>query len=35
MKLGRGIFGVKEYLSHDPSVFNGLDDLTRESLRFS
>ena len=34
-KLGRGIFGVKEYLSHHPSVFNALDNLTREALQFS
>lgn len=33
-KLGRGIFGVKEYLSHHPSVFNALDNLTREALQF-
>ena len=34
-KLGRGIFGVKEYLSLHPSVFNALDNLTREALQFS
>ena len=32
-KLGRGTFGVKEYLSQHPAVFNALTDLTREALQ--
>lgn len=32
-KLGRGTFGVKEYLSQHPTVFNALKDLTREALQ--
>lgn len=34
-KLGRGTFGVKEYLSQHPTVFDALSDLTREALRFT
>ena len=32
-KLGRGTFGVKEYLSQHPTVLNALTDLTREALQ--
>ena len=33
-KLGRGIFGVKEYLASHQSVFETLKTLTRVSLQF-
>jgi recombination protein RecA len=34
-KLGRGTFGVKEYLSTHPTVFEALSSLTREALQFN
>lgn len=34
-KLGRGTFGVKEYLSTHPAVFEALSSLTREALQFN
>lgn len=34
-KLGRGTFGVKEYLSTHPNVFEALSSLTREALQFN
>lgn len=34
-KLGRGTFGVKEYLSTHPAVFEALSNLTREALQFN
>ncbi|MDT2945343.1 recombinase RecA [Lactococcus lactis] len=34
-KLGRGTFGVKEYLATHPAVFEALSSLTREALQFN
>ncbi len=33
-KLGRGIYGVRDYLLYHPTVFEALHHLTGEALRF-
>lgn len=33
-KLGRGIFGVREYLVRHSSIFELINDLAREALQF-